>query len=175
MSLPLIKDSLGSKWDCHSIGDFGNGAVTYSQYNCCCCCVVAKPCPTLRDPMDCGPPGSSKGFPRHEHRSGLPFPSSGDLPNSGIESTSPALAAGFFTTEPLVLACYYWLIRGLKMEGGPPELTSYPLSGAHANSSHRCFLCSTPWSHVHMCPLFPIRLYTWKPRPGYVPVSKPIY
>ena len=29
-SLPLIKDSLGSKWDCHSVGDFGSGAVTHS-------------------------------------------------------------------------------------------------------------------------------------------------
>ena len=42
----------------------------------------------------------SMGFSRQEHWSGLPFPSPGDLPGSGIESTSPALAAGFFTTEP---------------------------------------------------------------------------
>ena len=32
--------------------------------------------------------------------SGLLFPSPGHLPNPGIEPTSPALAAGFFTTEP---------------------------------------------------------------------------
>ena len=31
---------------------------------------------------------------------GLPFPSPVDLPNSGIEPRSPALAGGFFTTEP---------------------------------------------------------------------------
>ena len=30
----------------------------------------------------------------------LPFPSSGDLPDSGIEPVFPALAGGFFTTEP---------------------------------------------------------------------------
>ena len=30
----------------------------------------------------------------------LPFPPPGDLPGSGIERTSPALAVGFFTTEP---------------------------------------------------------------------------
>ena len=41
------------------------------------------------------------GFPRQEYWSGLPFPSPGDLPNPGIESTSPALAGGFFTTESL--------------------------------------------------------------------------
>ena len=36
------------------------------------------------------------GFPQ----SGLPFPSPGDLPNPGIKTWSPALADGFFTTEP---------------------------------------------------------------------------
>ena len=45
----------------------------------------------------------SMGFPRQEYRNGLLFPSPGDLPNLGIEPTSlmsPALAGGFFTTEP---------------------------------------------------------------------------
>ena len=42
----------------------------------------------------------SMGFPRQEYWSGLPFPSPGDLPRPGIEPTSPALAARFFTTEP---------------------------------------------------------------------------
>ena len=41
----------------------------------------------------------SVGFSRQEYWSGLPFSSLGDLPNPGIESTSPALA-GLFTTEP---------------------------------------------------------------------------
>ena len=41
-------------------------------------------------------------FSRQEYWSGLPFPSPGDhfLPNWGIKPTSPALAGGFFTTEP---------------------------------------------------------------------------
>ena len=43
----------------------------------------------------------SAGFPRQEYWSGLPFPSPGNLPYPGIESTSPALAGGFFTTEQL--------------------------------------------------------------------------
>ena len=42
----------------------------------------------------------SMGFSRQEYWSGLPFPSSGDLPNPGIEQGSPALAGRFFTTEP---------------------------------------------------------------------------
>ena len=39
-------------------------------------------------------------FFRQEYWSGLPFPSQGDLPNPGIKLPSPALAGGFFTTEP---------------------------------------------------------------------------
>ena len=42
----------------------------------------------------------STGFPRQEYWSGLPFPSPGDLSDPGIEPMSPALAGGFFTTEP---------------------------------------------------------------------------
>ena len=39
-------------------------------------------------------------FSRQEYWSGLLFPSAGDLPDQGIEPTSPALAGGFFTTQP---------------------------------------------------------------------------
>ena len=39
-------------------------------------------------------------FPRQEYWCGLPFPSPGDLPNPGTDPESPALAGGFFTTEP---------------------------------------------------------------------------
>ena len=42
----------------------------------------------------------SIGFPRQESWSGLPFPSPGDLPDPGIKPRLPALAGGFFTTEP---------------------------------------------------------------------------
>ena len=35
----------------------------------------------------------SMGFPRQQYWGKLPFPSPGDLPNPGIESTSPSLAA----------------------------------------------------------------------------------
>ena len=42
-------------------------------------------------------------FPRQGYWSVLPFPSPGDLPNSKIETSSPAspaFAGEFFTTEP---------------------------------------------------------------------------
>ena len=56
----------------------------------------------------------SMGFLRQEYWSGLPFSPPGDLPDPGIEATSPALAGGFFATEPsgeflfiiCVLTCY---------------------------------------------------------------------
>ena len=42
----------------------------------------------------------SVGFSRQEYWSGLPFPSSGDLPDPGIEPCSPALEADALTSEP---------------------------------------------------------------------------
>ena len=41
-------------------------------------------------------------FPRQEYWNGLPFPSPGDLPGPGTEPVSPALAGGFFTTDPRI-------------------------------------------------------------------------
>ena len=41
----------------------------------------------------------SMGFTRQEYWRELPLPSPEDLPNSGTEPVSPALAGGLFTTE----------------------------------------------------------------------------
>ena len=46
---------------------------------------VTQLCPTLCDPMDCRPPGSSDHGIHPEHCSGWLFPSPGDPPNPGIE------------------------------------------------------------------------------------------
>ena len=57
-------------------------------------CLVARLCPTLSDPVNCSLPGSSfHGILQQEYWSGQPFPSSGDLPDPGIEPGSPALHA----------------------------------------------------------------------------------
>ena len=40
------------------------------------------------------------GFPWQEYWGGMTFPPREDLPDPGIELESPALAGGFFTTEP---------------------------------------------------------------------------
>ena len=63
--------------------------------------LVAQSCPTLCDPVDCSPQAPlSMEFSRQEYWSGLPFLSSGDLPNPGIEPGSPALQANALPSEP---------------------------------------------------------------------------
>ena len=63
---------------------------------------VTQSCPTLCDPMDCTAYQAplSIGFSRQGYWSGLPFPSPGDLPNSGIEPESPTLQADTLPSEP---------------------------------------------------------------------------
>ena len=56
------------------------------------------------------------GFPKQEYWSGLPFPPAEDLLDPGIEPmspVSPALAGGFFTTEPPEKA--HWSSLGVGM------------------------------------------------------------
>ena len=61
-------------------------------------------CLTLCDSMDCSPQAPlSMEFSRQEYWNRLPFPPQRDLADPGIEPASPvspALAGGFFTTEP---------------------------------------------------------------------------
>ena len=67
-------------------------------------------CPVMSDSfatpwtVACQAPLSME-FPR-QYWSGVPFPSPGDYPNTGVKPDSPespALAEGFFTTEPPVI------------------------------------------------------------------------
>ena len=63
--------------------------------------LVAKLCPTLATPWTVAYQAPlSMGFLRQEHWSGLPSHSPGELPVLRIKPTSPALAGGFFITEP---------------------------------------------------------------------------
>ena len=92
--------NIGSKRDTEK-DNKRTGNFLFVEYTLHCCCLVTKSCPTLCDPMDCSPPGSSV----HEiFQAGMldwvAISSSGDLPNPGIKHTSPELAGGFFTTEP---------------------------------------------------------------------------
>ena len=62
---------------------------------------VTQSCPTLCDPVDCSPPGSSiHGILQAKYWNGLPFPCPGDIPNPGIELRSLALQADSLPAEP---------------------------------------------------------------------------
>ena len=62
------------------------------------CVLVARSCPTVCDPwiVACHAP-QSMGFSRQEYRTGLPFPSPGDLPHPGIEPGFSCITGRFFT------------------------------------------------------------------------------
>ena len=63
--------------------------------------LVNKSCLTLVIPWTIAHQAPlSMGIPRQEYWHGLPFPSSGDLPDPRINPASPALAGRFFTAEP---------------------------------------------------------------------------
>ena len=56
------------------------------------------------------PAPRSMGLPRQEYWSGLPFPSSGDLPDPGIKTRSPTLTGRIFTTkQPGKPVCDGWM------------------------------------------------------------------
>ena len=64
-------------------------------------CSVAPSCPTLCDPRDCNPPGSSvHGILQARILERVTMPPSGDLPNPGIKLRSPALQAVSLLSEP---------------------------------------------------------------------------
>ena len=68
---------------------------------CVCVCSVVSDFTALQTAAIRAP--LSMELPRQEYWSGLPFPTSENLPNTGIKPTSlepPALAGGFFTTVP---------------------------------------------------------------------------
>ena len=83
----------------------------YTVLCCCVSCSVLSNSFAVPQTVTCQAP-LSMGFPRQEYWSGLLFPSPGDLPDLGIKLAFPALAGGFFTTEPpgkstLYLVCGY--------------------------------------------------------------------
>ena len=69
----------------------------------CVCAESLQSCPTLCNPTDCSPPGSSvRGILQARILQWLPCPPPGDLPDPGVEPMFPvslALAGMFFTTS----------------------------------------------------------------------------
>ena len=75
-------------------------------------------------------------FSRQEYWSGLPFPSPGDLPDSGIESRSLALQADALTSEP----------------PGKQLLIGIAKAKAKAKSLSHVRLFATPWTVAYQAP-----------------------
>ena len=77
--------------------------IFYNNYKwsmCACACSVTQSCPTLWDPMDCRPPGSSvHGISQARILEGYRLLLQWTFLTLG-QSTSPSLEGGFFTTEP---------------------------------------------------------------------------
>ena len=75
-------------------------------WRCAVLCLVAQSCPTLWNPMDCSPLGSSI-YGDHQARilEWLSCPPPGDLPNAVIKPRSPTLQVGFF----VCLFCFVFL------------------------------------------------------------------
>ena len=102
----------------------------------------------------------SMGFARQEYWSGLPFLLLGDLPDSGMEPLSPALAGGFFSAEPPVKSLILW-----------SEVAQSCLTLCDPMD------CSLPGSSIHG--IFQARILEWVavsfpgylPNPGIVPRS----
>ena len=82
---------------------------------------ISKLCPTLWDPMECSPPGSSvHGILQPQYWS-CQFPSPGEFPNPGIELRSPAMQADSLSSEWYLLEhCNTspWLSAGHEHPGG---------------------------------------------------------
>ena len=65
------------------------------------CCLVAVVSDSFLTPWTAARPAPlSKGFPRQEYWSGLPFPSPGNILDPGIKPASPALQLDSSPTEP---------------------------------------------------------------------------
>ena len=97
-------------WDCKLLGPWVSRA-----HVCVCMCVRALSPWVVTPWTEARQAPLSMGFLREAYWSGLPFPSTGTLPNSGIEPAYPALAGGFFTTEPpgkSCVTCYYTVCSG---------------------------------------------------------------
>ena len=80
--------------------------------------LVAQSCPTLCDPMDHRPPGSSvhEGFSRQEPWSGLPFPSpktlNSDITGQGVGDGDTFVKMIFFHSEVSFMVTLRWRTHG---------------------------------------------------------------
>ena len=116
----------------------------------------AQLCLTLCDPMNVAHQAPlSMGFLRQEYWSGLPFLSPGDLPNPGIEPTSPALLV-----DSLPIVChwesqmlYTWGWQTSSTEGQPINMLGFLLQDAKS-----WLYCSYLYNKKEKC----LQIFYWK-------------
>ena len=104
----------------------------------------------------------SMGFPRQEYWRGLPFPSPADPSDLGIDTESPALAGGFFTSEPpgkpvASLPHPYFLLTGKGAEDAWSHLSQKTMSLNHLTCAKSFnFLLSNQSSLLSSRPAWPL-------------------
>ena len=87
---------------------------------------VAQSCPTLCNPMDCSPPGSSiHGILQARILEWVAISFSRDLPNPGIEPRSPTLQADALTSEPPRKLAYLGYLKSFPILEFPIPIDSY--------------------------------------------------
>ena len=129
---------------------------------------VAQLCPTLLTPwtVACQAPLSVE-FSRQEYWSELPFPSPGDLPDTGNELRSPALQADSLPSEPLgkplevqdLTLCFAFLLWNLWLPGShtlPVTVLVNTLFSSSLNSSDRVLMTQQWDCWVILVVLFPV-------------------
>ena len=106
---------------------------SFTYRTCAALCLVTQSCPTLCDPMDCTPPGSSIH---------------GDSPGKNTGVDCHALLQGIFPTKGLKPDLRYcrWILYHLSHQGSPRilEWVAYPFSRGRR---HRC-ISSVQFSSV---------------------------
>ena len=105
-------------------------------------------CPTLCDPIECSPPGSSvHGFSGQEYWSELPCPPPGDLPNPEVEPLSlmsPMLAGRFLPIWEALIIIYHCFNNTPPLEKSP-HMNS---KSVELERDKLCNACQTNTKHV---------------------------
>ena len=117
-------------------------------------CLVAQSCPTLCDPMDCSPPGSSVH---------------GDFPGKNTGVGLYAFLQGIFPTQgwnPGLPHCK-WIFYYLSHQGSPRilEWVAYPFSRGFSQPRNRIW--RRQWQPTPV--LLPGKSHEWRSRVGYSP------
>ena len=149
-------------------------------------------CPTPANPCTVAHQNSLYlEFSRQKHWSGLPFPSPGDLPNTGIKHWSPIMQANSLQTEPpgngkslfsssfiyvfIYLFIYYIVLVLPYTNMHPPRMYTYspfqtplpPPSQYHPSGSSQCtspklpVSCIKPGLEIHFLNLTFFFFFKW--------------